>query len=98
MTDILENTASTRQVSPYILLNTAYFVLGRALLNGLGVTPWLADLGIVLLALGIATAVLTGLYTFQPLKWIAIISSSRTLWPLSTTGAQHWIMQPCYRI
>ncbi|MHB1544556.1 MAG: proton-conducting transporter transmembrane domain-containing protein [Gammaproteobacteria bacterium] len=59
-----------------LLLNIAYFALGRALLDWLGVTPWLADLGIVLLALGIVTAVLTGLYAFQQDDWPRLLAFS----------------------
>ncbi len=59
-----------------ILLNAAYFVLGRALIGWLGQPPWLADLGIVLLAIGIVTAVLTGLYAFQQDDWLRLLAFS----------------------
>ncbi len=59
-----------------LLLNMAYFALGRALLDWLGFTPWLGVLGIVLLALGILTAVLTGFYAFQQDDWRRLLAFS----------------------
>ena len=59
-----------------LLLNVAYFVLSRALIQWLGVTPWLSDLGIVVLAAGILTAVLAGLYAFQQNDWLRLLAFS----------------------
>ena len=59
-----------------LLLNVAYFVLSRALIQWLGITPWLSDLGIVVLAVGILTAVLTGLYAFQQDDWLRLLAFS----------------------
>lgn len=59
-----------------ILLNVAYFALGRALLDWLGTPAWLPALGIVLLALAIVSAVLTGLYAFQQDDWRRLLAFS----------------------
>lgn len=59
-----------------IVMNAAYFALGRALLQWLGNPPWLAAFGIVVLAIGTLTAILAILYAFQQNDWRRLLAFS----------------------
>ncbi|MDA8095894.1 MAG: proton-conducting transporter membrane subunit [Betaproteobacteria bacterium] len=58
------------------VMNAAYFALGRALLQWLGSPPWLAMLGVVVLAAGTLTAILAILYAFQQDDWRRLLAFS----------------------
>ncbi len=59
-----------------IVLNAAYFALGRALLQWTGNPPWLAGFGVVVLAAGTFTAILAILYAFQQSDWRRLLAFS----------------------
>ena len=59
-----------------IVMNAAYFALGRALLQWLGTPPWLAGIGVVVLAAGVFTAILAILYAFQQNDWRRLLAFS----------------------
>jgi len=59
-----------------VVMNAAYFALGRALLQWLGDPPWLAAFGVVVLAAGTLTAILAILYAFQQNDWRRLLAFS----------------------
>ncbi len=59
-----------------VVMNAAYFALGRALLQWVGTPPWLAGFGVVVLAVGVCTAVLAILYAFQQNDWRRLLAFS----------------------
>ena len=59
-----------------IVLNAAYFSLGRALLDWLPLASWTLDLGILVLAAGILTAILAIFYAFQQNDWRRVLAFS----------------------
>ncbi len=59
-----------------VVMNAAYFALGRALLQWLGTPSWLAQFGIVVVALGTFTAILAILYAFQQDDWRKLLAFS----------------------
>ena len=59
-----------------IVMNAAYFALGRALLQWMGKPPWLAEFSVVVLVLGLLTAILAILYAFQQNDWRRLLAFS----------------------
>jgi len=59
-----------------VVMNAAYFALGRALLQWMGHPPWLAAFGVVVLAAGTFTAILAILYAFQQSDWRRLLAFS----------------------
>lgn len=59
-----------------IVMNAAYFALGRALLQWMGTPPWLAGIGVIVLALGVFTAILAILYALQQNDWRRLLAFS----------------------
>lgn len=59
-----------------IVLNVAYYALGRALLDWMGDPPWLAAFGVVVLAAGTLTSIFTILYAFQQNDWRRLLAFS----------------------
>lgn len=59
-----------------IVLNAAYYALGRALLDWMGDPPWLAAFGVVVLIIGTLTAILAILYAFQQNDWRRLLAFS----------------------
>lgn len=59
-----------------VVMNAAYFALGRVLLQWLGTPSWLAAFGVVVLALGTFTAILAILYAFQQDDWRKLLAFS----------------------
>ena len=53
-----------------VVMNAAYFALGRALLQWMGTPPWLAAFGVVVLIIGTFTAILAILYAFVFLAFV----------------------------
>lgn len=58
------------------VLNAAYFALGRALLQWMGTPPWLAGIGVIVLASGVFTAILAILYALQQNDWRRLLAFS----------------------
>ena len=69
-------SGSTATLMSGVVMNAAYFALGRALLRWLGTPPWLAGFGVVVLAVGVCTAVLAILYAFQQNDWRRLLAFS----------------------
>lgn len=60
-----------------IVLNAAFFALGRALLNWFQASPEVAlELGIILVAAGVISAVANALYAFQQDSWRRLLAFS----------------------
>ena len=59
-----------------VVMNAAYFALGRALLQWTGNPPWLAAFGVIVLAVGTFTAILAILYAFQQSDWRRLLAFS----------------------
>ena len=59
-----------------IVMNAAYFALGRAMLQWLGTPLWLAGIGVIVLAAGVFTAILAILYAFQQNDWRRLLAFS----------------------
>ena len=59
-----------------LVLNVAYFALGRALLRWLPHAAWTLGLGILVLAAGIMTAILAVFYAFQQNDWRRVLAFS----------------------
>ncbi len=59
-----------------VVMNAAYFALGRALLRWMGTPPWLGGFGVVVLAGGVLSAMLAILYAFQQNDWRRLLAFS----------------------
>lgn len=59
-----------------VVMNAAYFALGRALLQWMGNPPWLAAFGVVVLIVGTFTAILAILHAFQQSDWRRLLAFS----------------------
>ncbi|MHB8189994.1 MAG: proton-conducting transporter transmembrane domain-containing protein [Ferrimicrobium sp.] len=59
-----------------VVLNAAYFALGRALLRWLPVQGWGTILGVIVLGVGIFSAVLAVFYAFQQNDWRRLLAFS----------------------
>lgn len=71
-----QGSGATGAILSGAVMNAAYFALGRALLQWLGNPPWLAAFGVVVLALGVFTAILAILYAFQQNDWRRLLAFS----------------------
>ena len=59
-----------------VVMNAAYFALGRALLRWMGTPPWLGVFGVIVLAAGVCSAMLAILYAFQQNDWRRLLAFS----------------------
>lgn len=59
-----------------VVLNAAYFALGRSLLQWAGDPTWLTAFGVVVLAAGTLTSMLAILYAFQQNDWRRLLAFS----------------------
>lgn len=71
-------SGATGAVLSGVILNAAYFALGRGLLEWLPATsgPAVSYIGIVVVAIGVTSAILTVLYAFQQDGWRELLSFS----------------------
>lgn len=71
-----QGSGNTNALMSGVIMNAAFFALGRALFDWLGNPTWLAGFGVSVLAIGTLTAILSILYAFQQNNWRRLLAFS----------------------